>query len=254
MPGYIERALNKFTHPPPRRPQNSPHASIPPKFGKEQQLTSLPDTSPFLDESGIRHVQEVVGTFLYHARCVNSPILPSLNTTGSTQAAATKQSIIAITQLLDYCAANPNSTLQFTRSAMILRIHSDASYLSVTKDRSRAAGFFYLSDNTNTSPLNGAIHVLCAILKNVMASAVEAETGAVFVNYQEAIAIRQTLIEIGHPQPATPVHVDNKCAVEIFNETFRQRKSKSMDMRFYWVRDRAKQKQFRIFGEKAPVI
>ena len=135
---------------------------------------------------------------------------------------------------------------------MILRIHSDASYLSVTKYRSQAAGFFYLSDNSDTPPLNGTIHVLCAILKNDMASAAEVETGAVFVNCQEAIAIRQTLIEIGHPQPATPVHVDNKCAVEIFNETFRQRKSKSMDMRFYWVRDRAKQKQFRIFGEKAP--
>ena len=181
---------------------------------------------------------------------MNSPILPALNTIGSTQAAATEQSIIAITQLLDYCASNPNPTLRYTRSAMILRIHSDASYLSVTKARSRAAGFFYLSDNSDTPPLNGAIHVLCAILKNVMASAAEAETGAVFVNCQEAIAVRQTLIEMGHPQPATPVHVDNKCAVGILNETFRQRKSKSMDMRFYWVRDRVKQKQFRIFWEK----
>ena len=96
MPGYIERALNKFTQPPPRRPQHSPHASIPPKFGKEQQLTSLPDTSPFLDESGIRHVQEVVGVLLYYDRCVNIPILPSLITIGSTQTAATEQSIIAI--------------------------------------------------------------------------------------------------------------------------------------------------------------
>ena len=56
-PGYIEQARNKFTHPPPRRPQHSPHASILPPFGKEQQLTSLPDTSPFLDEADIRHVQ-----------------------------------------------------------------------------------------------------------------------------------------------------------------------------------------------------
>ena len=133
---------------------------------------------------------------------------------------------------------------------MIIRIHSDASYLSVTKARSRAAGFFYLSDNSDTPPLNGAIHVLCAIKKNVMASAAEAETGAVFVNCQEAIAIRQTLIEMSNSQPVTSVHVDNKCAVGILNETFRQRKSKSTDMRFYWVRDRVKQKQFRIFWEK----
>ena len=83
-----------------------------------------------------------------------------------------------------------------------------------------------------------------------MASAAEAETGAVFVNCQEAIAIRQTLIEMSNSQPVTSVHVDNKCAVGILNETFRQRKSKSMDMRFYWVRDRVKQKQFLIFWKK----
>ena len=83
-----------------------------------------------------------------------------------------------------------------------------------------------------------------------MASAAESETGAVFVNCQEAVSLRETLIEMRHPQPATPVHVDNACAVGIINETFRQRKSKSMDMRFYWIRDRVKQNQFRIFWEK----
>ena len=85
-----------------------------------------------------------------------------------------------------------------------------------------------------------------------MASAAESETGAVFVNCQEAVSLRETLIEMSHPQPATPVHVDNACAVGIINETFQQRKSKSMDIRFYWIRDQDKQNQFRIvFGKKA---
>ena len=83
-----------------------------------------------------------------------------------------------------------------------------------------------------------------------MASAAEVETCAAFVNYQEAIAIRQILIEMGHPQPATHIHEDNKCAVGILNESFRQRKSKFMDMCFYQVRDRIKQKKFCIFWEK----
>ena len=133
---------------------------------------------------------------------------------------------------------------------MVLRIHSDASYLSVPKARSRAAGYFYLSSNTDEPPINGAVHVLCVVLKNVMASAAEAETGAVFKSCQAAVSLRETLTEMGHPQPATPVHVDNACAVGILNETFRQRRSKSMDMRFYWVRDRIRQNQFRIFWEK----
>ena len=173
MPGYIERALIKFTHPTtsPTTFTSCLHST---KVGKTQQLTSLPDTSSFLDQPGIRHVQEVVGVLLYYDRCVNIPILPSLTTIGSTQAAATEQSIIVITQLLDNCTTHPNPTLRFTRSAMILRIRSDASYLSVTKARSRTVGFFYLYDNTDTPSLSGTIHVLCAILKNVMVSAAEA--------------------------------------------------------------------------------
>ena len=89
-----------------------------------------------------------------------------------------------------------------------------------------------MSDDSGNPPINGAIHVMCTILKNVMTSAAE------------------TLVEMSHPQPATPVHVDNKCAVGILNETIQQRKSKSIDARFLWVRDRVKQGQFRVFWGK----
>ena len=151
-------------HPPPRRPQHSPHVSIPPNFSQTQQLATLPNTSSPLDKSGIRHVQSV-GTLLYHARCINNPLLAAFNTIGSIQVIATENTTIAISQLLDYCATHPNPILRFTRSSMIFRIHSDVSYLSVTKARSRAAGFFYMSDDSENPPINGAIHVMCTILK-----------------------------------------------------------------------------------------
>ena len=86
--------------------------------------------------------------------------------------------------------------------------------------------------------------------KSIIASTAEAKIGAVFKNCQAAVSLRKTLTETGHPQPTTPIHVDNVRAVGILNETFRQRRSKSMDMRFYWVRDRIHQNQFRIFWEK----
>jgi hypothetical protein len=40
-------------------------------------------------------------------------------------------------------ASNPDATVHFTVSNMILAIESDASYLSVSKARSRAAGYFF---------------------------------------------------------------------------------------------------------------
>ena len=51
-----------------------------------------------------------------------------------------------VQQLLDYLASNPNAIIRYRASGMILFIHSDASYLSVTKARIRASGVFFLSD------------------------------------------------------------------------------------------------------------
>ena len=79
----------------------------------------------------------------------------------------------------------------------MVRIHSDASYISVSKARSQAAGYFYLSSNTNEPPINEAVHFLCVVLKNIMVSAAEAETGTVFRHCQATVSLRETLIEMG---------------------------------------------------------
>ena len=80
-----------------------------------------------------------------------------------------------------------------------------------------------------------------------MAYAAEAELGDLFLNCQEAVPIRITLEEMGHPQPPTPVQVENSTALEMATGTIKQRKSKAMDMRFYWIRDRSNQYQFKIY-------
>ena len=107
-----------------------------------------------------------------------------------------------VQQLLDYLASNPNAIIRYHASGMILFIHSYASYLSVTKARSRSSGVFLLSDTkpdaitfSEYSPiLNGFIFIMCKILCNIMASAAEAEYEALFLNGQAAVSIRTTLI------------------------------------------------------------
>ncbi len=138
---------------------------------------------------------------------------------------------------------------------MVLYIHSDASYLSEPKARSRSGGHFFLSDRPTdlsqppiTAPTpNGPLHTSSVILRNVMASAAEAEIGALFVNAQDGTVLRTTLIELGHPQPPTPLQSDNSTATGIVNASIRQRRSKAIDMRFYWVRDRVNQGHFLVY-------
>ena len=97
-----------------------------------------------------------------------------------------------VQQLLEYLASNPNAIIWYHASGMILFIHSDASYISVTKSRSRSIAVFFLSDPKPDAKtfseykpiLNGFIFIMCKILRNIMASAVEAEYGALFLNGQ----------------------------------------------------------------------
>ena len=92
--------------------------------------------------------------------------------------------------------------------------------------------------------MSGYSHTNSVILKFVVASAAEAELGALFHNCQDGIIFRQTLTDMGHPQPKTPVHCDNATAVGIGNNTIKRQRSRSMEMRYFWVGDKLAQDMF----------
>jgi hypothetical protein len=99
-------------------------------------------------------------------------MLVALGTITSHQSKGTHTTAQALTQLLNYAAAHPNATVRYD---MYLHIHSDASYLSEAKARSRAGGTFFLSSkphdpstapNSTTipPPYNNAIHIISSIM------------------------------------------------------------------------------------------
>jgi hypothetical protein len=132
---------------------------------------------------------------------------------------------------------------------MILHIHSDASYISENEAKSRARGFFYVGSNNKTDKnlTNGAILIISKVLKHVMSSAAEAEIGAVFINAKEGAVLRTALEEFGHKQPPTPMETDNITATGYSNGTIKQKLTKAMDMRFYWIKDKVKHGQFNVY-------
>jgi len=249
MPGYIEAALHKFQHKTAARAQYAPHGYNAPNYGAKIQLSAPADETQPLTPEATRRVQQITGTLLYYARAVDSTLLVTLGTIAAQQAEATKATEKAVNQLLDYCATNPNATIRYRASDMILKIHSDASYLSEPKARSRSGGHFYLGDKASNQQEvgNGALLNTSTIMRNVLSSAAEAECGALFNNMKEAVALRNTLEEMGHPQPPTPVQVDNSTTNGFANKQIKQQRSKSMDMRFYWIQDRVKLKQFEVY-------
>jgi hypothetical protein len=134
---------------------------------------------------------------------------------------------VAADQILDHMATHPDAKIIYHASYMIIHIHSDASYLSVSHARSRLGGLFFCGDKPpNEDNLNVSIHNVPAVIKNVMASAASSKVGACFQNAQSGAPIRITLIELGHKQPATPLWTDNSTAFEILNEKIKQKRSR----------------------------
>ena len=85
-----------------------------------------------------------------------------------------------------------------------------------------------------------------------MASAAEAEYGALFLNGQAEVPIITILIEMHHTQPPTPIQVYNSTAVVIANKSTKQKLSKAMDMRFHWIQDRILQERFNVIWKPRP--
>ncbi len=72
------------------------------------QLSLEEDTSAKLDTTGIKPVQGIVDSLLYYAQAVDNKLLVVLSAIGLQQSAATKNTMIAVDQLLDYVAPYPN--------------------------------------------------------------------------------------------------------------------------------------------------
>ncbi len=136
---------------------------------------------------------------MYYARAVNSTILTALSSLATEQAKPMQKTMEIVKQLLDYCASQEEAIITYNKSKMILVVHSDAGYCNEKKLRSRAGGNFFLSNEDKFPPNNGAIFTNATKIKSVMASAANAELGALFLNAKEAVYIQQILIETGHP-------------------------------------------------------
>ena len=119
-------------------------------------------------------VQQIIGGVLYYGRAVDLTVLPALRSIASEQASDVENTEKKCTQLLAYIATHDNAIIRYHASDMVLNIHSDGSYLSETRARSRVAGQFFLgskSDPTKPIVLNGALYIMCGIIKFVVVSA-----------------------------------------------------------------------------------
>jgi len=111
-------------------------------------------------------------------------------------------------------------------------------------------GLFYCGNNDDHATINGPILCISKSINVVVASVAEAEYAACFRNAQSGSHLRNILEALGYSQPPTSIQCDNMCAVGLANDSVKIKRSKSIDMNFHWIRDRVKQKQFKVFWKE----
>jgi hypothetical protein len=234
MPGYIEKLLRKL------RPLGIKSATTPaiysaPNYKSAKAQTATVDSSPLASPQQKYELQVIIGTLLYYARAVDPSILTAVHELGSVQSQPTLQDCKKAERLLQYVSVNQNGATRYYASTMQLQVQSDASYLCRPKARSVLGGFHYLGFPDR---INGPIFCTSKIISCVVSSVAEAELGAAFQNAQKAAEFRNTLHELGYPQLPTVIMIDNTVAEGLAADTINAKRSKSIDVRFFWLRDR----------------
>jgi hypothetical protein len=108
MPGYVARALKKFDHPTPSRPQHAPNQWSAPIYGsRKPQVPTLDSDAQPLDQQGTTRIQAINGTFMHYGRACDLCILPALNEIASEQASPTTDTVARTTMLMDYLHTYP---------------------------------------------------------------------------------------------------------------------------------------------------
>ena len=130
MDGYIEKVLQRFQHPTPTKPTNSPHPHAEPKYGISVQYAPEPDNSTPLSDADKKKLQAITGALLYYARAVDNKLLVALGSIATQTHAPTQRTAELVHQLLNYVSTYPNDSIIFRKSQMQLAAYSDAGYLN----------------------------------------------------------------------------------------------------------------------------
>ena len=132
--------------------------------------------------------------------------------------------------------------MTITAAALSVQLGCVQSWLG--REHKNNGGHMFMAGPEEIPINNGAVLNISQIIKAVMSSPAEAELGELFINAKTAVSMRQTLKEMGHPQPRTPIQTDNSTAHALLTNRILPKALKAMDMRFNWPRCRDAQGQY----------
>ena len=177
--------------------------------------------------------QRLLGSLQYAANCTRPDIAYAVNTAARYSSEPTESHLTALKRILRYLKETSHLALTYTRGdSNQVEGYSDADWAGDQDHRRSTSGnVFCLS--------SGAITWASRKQSSTALSAVEAEYVALSVATQEAMWLRQLMMELQNEKelPPTVLWEDNQGAIALAKNPVFHKRTKHIQIRYHFVRD-----------------
>ena len=226
---YIEQMLQKFNL------QNLRPANTPLDPGVKLSRNMAPVTEDDKIQALKFPYQEIIGSVMYLMLCTRPDIafaVSQLSKYNTCHGTAHHTSVI---HLMRYLSATSNLRLTYGQQSTFPMGFSDSDYAFDVDSRKSVTGYvFYVA--------GGPVSWKSQSQATVALSSAEAEYMALAAATQEAVHLRQLMIDIDPVYAARlpPVHIfeDNTGAIAISNNPVHHERTKHIDVRYHFIRER----------------
>lgn len=221
--------------------QYTPLPDVKPTYGKHTPMTEDPDATPPFTQLQRDTARKFLGGALFASLWTRHDFTYACNTLISEVPKGTHSTWQRILHFAGYIRAQPELGVTYYPSDMQLQVFTDSDFNSPF---SRTGGFFHLGRKDEPDFINGPICCVSKLQPISSAAVSEAEYIAAFMNGKTALPLCHELDAHGYPQTAVLFRGDNRVCVGIATDTVQPKRSKYVDAKFHWFRDRVRRGDF----------
>lgn len=232
--GYINQMLNRFGM------EDCNPVSTPMNVSIKLTKAMSPTTEEEREEMVNIPFQEAVGSILYLAQGTRPDIAYAINNISRFNNNPGKLHWLAIKHLFRYLKGTSAAKLTFSKkeNSQLLG-YSDADWGSDVDDRRSCTGHVFIKNG-------GSVSWQSKRQQTIALSSTEAEYMALSSSTQEALWLRQLQWEFWQDTKPTPILCDNQSTICLAKNDAFQPRSKHIDIKHHFVREKVENKQISI--------
>jgi hypothetical protein len=193
------------------------------------------------------HYQELVGSLNYLATRTRFDISFAFGLVSRYMSNPTSNHLKAVHRIYAYLKATPELGPTFLQQSSTLTVQAwaDSAYADCLDTRRSTGGYVF---TLNSAPVSWS----SKRQKTVAVSTCEAEYVAASEAAKEAIWIQGLLKELDIPIPTINLAIDNEAALRLTRNPEHHERSKHIDVRYHFIRERVQAKELYTVGVKGP--